>query len=131
MGLLYRIWNNFKSQPDIWFFYGFLASFTLSIRKVLFFYPINGQFNEYSGIYLYLSDIFLLLALFGWAISILQNKSSYLSIITARNVPRGTILSAFILISWSFISIIWSDNQNIAFFKSLKLLELYLLFIFI
>ena len=99
-----KIFASFLERPDVWFFYGFLITFTLSIRKVLFFYPINGTFNEYTGIYLYLSDIFLCLTVISWFI-ILCNKYSILSILRSpllkcstpvqmfhpsTNVPRGT-----------------------------------------
>lgn len=127
MNLLIKIFKSFKTNPDLWFFYGFLITFTLSVRKVLFFYPINGQFNEYTGAYLYLSDIFLALALVLWGILILCNKKRYLSI----NIPRSLLLLPALLVALSFISIFWSDNQNIAIFRSIKLLEFYLLYIYI
>jgi len=73
-----KIFASFLERPDVWFFCGFLITFTLSIRKVLFFYPINGTFNEYTGIYLYLSDIFLFLTIATW-LFILCNKYSILS----------------------------------------------------
>src|SRR4030042_3160558 len=79
MNVLSKFLNNFKAAPDVWFFYGFLRAFTLSVRKVLFFYPINSQFNEWTGIYLYLSDILFIATLFLWVISILHNKSVCLS----------------------------------------------------
>ncbi|MFA7209606.1 MAG: O-antigen ligase family protein [Parcubacteria group bacterium] len=129
MRLLRKIWNTFTAKPEVWFFYAFLATFSLSIRKVIFFYPILGQFNEYSGIYLYLSDIFLILVLLSWIISILYNNNYILSIIRGLNVPRGTILLPTLLVFWSFISIFWSLNPVVAFFKSLKLLEFYLLYL--
>ena len=145
MNMIRKIWNNFKSQPDLWFFYGFLATFTLSIRKVLFFYPINNQFNEYTGIYLYLSDILLILAILAWVIVLLCNKYSILSILKTPNVPpqeecstwnnfrgsHGIILIPAIFVLWSFISILWSTSPNVAFFRSFKLLEFYLLFLYI
>jgi len=145
MSLMQRIWNNFKTQPDSWFFYGFLLTFTLSIRKVLFFYPIASQFNEYSGIYLYLSDIFLFLTFLTWIISSSYHKYSIMSILKNSNVPsrekcstwnifrdkRGTFLLPLLFVIWSFISIYWSTNPSIAFFRSLKLLEFYFLFLYI
>src|SRR4030042_357815 len=36
-----------------------------------------------------------------------------------------------LLVFWSFISILWSENQNIALFKAIKLLELFLLYVYI
>ena len=123
MKLLAKFWQNFKTQPDIWFFYGFLLTFTLSIRKVLYYYPINGNFNEYAGIYLYLSDIFLILVIITSFKSILESKSLFLS--------RSIVIIPLLLAFWSFISIIWSENHWLAFFRSIKILEFYLLFIYI
>jgi hypothetical protein len=134
-----KIRNNFKLQPDIWFFYGFLLTFTLSVRKVLFFYPINGQFNEYTGIYLYLSDIFLILTLLSWGYTLLCNNNNYLSTITIRlklfHVEHSTrtalIVLPFILVIWAFSSTIWSDNKTLSLFRSIKILEFYGLYVYL
>ena len=171
MSYLRKYWNNFKSQPDIWFFYGFLATFTLSIRKVIIFYPMAGSFNEYTGIYLYLSDIFLLATLVSFLIIILCNKYNILSssntvprlpsemfhacpvkcsTLAQSNVPRGTYLTGrnilygveyilgrktiyigLAIIIWSFISLIWAQMYPLALFRSIKLLELFCLFLYI
>ena len=145
MEIARKIWENFKIQPDSWFFFGFLLTFTLSIRKVLFYFPIQGTFNEYTGIYIYISDIFLMLTIVSWLISILCNNSVILSMdrlwITCRKHKLSTIprlffknycLSLpFVLILWSFLSIAWSGNQAIALFRLLKLLEFYLLYLYI
>ncbi|HRY82478.1 MAG TPA: O-antigen ligase family protein [Candidatus Moranbacteria bacterium] len=156
MDSIKMLWGKFKTQPDIWFFFGFLLTFTLSVRKVLFYFPILGTFNEYSGMYLYISDIFLLLTLLSWLISILCNNSITLS----RYLPptknllshyktylkqflvggelwisnifhRLYILLPSFLVLLSFISIFWSQNQSIALFRSIKLLEFYLLYLYI
>lgn len=132
MKTLKNLWSNFKIQPDVWFFYGFLLTFTLSIRKVIFFYPIQGEFNEYTGIYLYLSDIFLFLVLISWGMIILYNKKEYLSTYTHQiglNKALFWILLLFIL--WIFTSIFWANHQLIAFFRALKILEFGLLFSYI
>jgi len=130
MKTIQKIWIKFAAQPNVWFFYGLLFIFTLSIRKVLFFYPIQNQFNEYSGVYLYLSDIFLILTILS-TIIILYNNKSLLSISSYCDVPRGTLLLPAILIVWSFTSIFWSNNTTIALFRSTKLLEFYFLYLFI
>jgi hypothetical protein len=132
MKLFSQVWNNFKTQPDVWFFYGFLITFTLSIRKVLFFYPIGGQFNEWTGAYLYLSDIFLSLTLIIWTTIILHNDNIKLSIVSTKLwLKKATILLPLILITWSFTSILWAENQNIALFRAIKLLEFYLLYLYV
>ncbi len=132
MNIFLKFWNNFKTRPDVWFFYGFLITFPLTIRKVIIFYPINSQFNEYTGIYLYLSDIFLIITLFLWGISILRNKNTNLSIDNAILwLKQAITYLPLLLVFWSFISILWSENQNVALFKAIKLLELFLLYLYV
>ncbi len=125
-----NFWKNFKQNSDIWFFYGFLLTFTLSVRKILFFYPISGKFNEYAGSYLYLSDIFLFLTLTCWIFSIIYNKNVVLSRYISGIKKKIAVIPIFLVI-WSFISIFWADNSIIALFRSIKLLEFYLLYLFI
>jgi len=133
-----------EKRLDVWFFYGFLFTFTLSIRKVITFYPIKNDFNEFTGIYLYLSDLFLIVAILLWGLSILCNNLHYLSSKTFRHfkdaqawlgwlnpVNNPLVLIPLYLVIWSFISIFWSSNQIIAIFRSIKLLEFYLLYLYI
>lgn len=136
---------NMKIPIDIWFFFLFLLTFNLSVRKVWFYFPIKGTFNEWTGIYVYLSDLFLFLTIGSWLISILCNSSFNLSMyrlwITSLPHKISTLSRLFfknyylslpsLLIIWSFLSIIWSDNHIIALFKSIKLLEYYLLYVYI
>jgi hypothetical protein len=131
-----NFWKEFKANPDIWFFYGFLVTFTLSIRKVLVFYPLGGVFNEYAGIYLYLSDLFLIFTIVFWFLSYLYNKKINLSIYTHKLstlINRHNLLITLpaVLIVWSFASIAWSVNWQISLFRSIKFLEFYLLYIYV
>jgi hypothetical protein len=123
---------DFLNKLEIWFFYGFLITFTLSIRKVMFFYPLRSQFNEYAGIYIYLSDIFLILVLISGGFSILYNiiinKSRYV-IYLKLYLKQKVIIIPLLLVILSFISAIWSTNSTIAIFRSIKLLEFYLLYL--
>jgi len=167
--LFRKLFNSFMKKPDVWFFYAFLFTSTLSIRKVLFCYPLGGGFNEYTGIYLYLSDIFLLLTITVWLLS-LCNKYHFLS--TSTSLPRSTpilsvknispqyecstwnilqsrreiflwakkayqqVIHSYVLFFplfiaiFSSLSILWSNNQEIAFFRSIKLAGLVLLFFY-
>lgn len=131
MAILSRMWNNFKAQPDAWFFYGFLLTFTLSVRKVFFFYPIRGDFNEYAGIYLYLSDILLILTILAWIVTILQNKKLELSSYIKFFRQQEAYILALVLLAWAFMSISWSGNTSLALFRSLKLAEFSLLFLYL
>jgi hypothetical protein len=145
MEILRKIWKNFKTQPDVWFFFGFLLTFTLSVRKVLFYFPIQGTFNEYAGIYIYVSDIFLMMAVVLWLFIILFNiysnlsssrlwitcLANSLSTKSRRFFSNPALYIPAVIILWAFLSIIWSSNKPIAFFRSLKLLEFYLLYLYI
>ena len=175
---------------DIWFFFLFIFVSSLSLRKVIDYFPVErtsqrtlpaiGGFNEYAGIYVYISDIFLTLAILCWVVSIIytnyrkqssgklwithpihtlytslknnvprlpRGKSFYSA--KYANVPRGTLLgnktdvkqfflrggtlfiAPMFLVIWSFISISWAKNESIALFRSFKLLEFYLLYLFV
>ncbi len=136
MGTTREICKKLFTQPDQWFFCLFLLTFTLSVRKVLFFYPFPHNFNENTGAYLYISDIFLLLTIITWIFFLLRNKFYILS---SNIIP---ILKPSIFKSWyftiplgiitiSFFSILWSENKIIALYRSIKFLEFYFLYVYI
>ena len=149
-------WSKLKTQPDVWFFYAFLLTSSLSVRKVLFYFPIQGTFSEYAGIYIYLSDIFLTLAICLWLVILLSNKIVELSsskhsfrlnklnikayikpklvvdkLWTKKLIHNLYLILPLILILLSFTSILWSQNKIIALFRSLKLFEFYILYLYI
>ncbi len=128
--------NKLKSvifeKLDIWLFYGFLITSVLSIRKVLIYFPINSNFNEWGGIYLYLSDIFLLLTLISWLKNILHNKLLYLSRFKNNNLYLNALLPLpLFLVLWSFITAIWSTNQLVALYRAIKLLAMFFLYVYV
>jgi len=137
--------ENTKIPIDIWFFFLFLFSFSLSIRKIILYFPIQGTFNEYSGIYVYMSDILLVLTIILWLFTILYNNKYHPSTVSLWITYEKHKLSTmsrlflndyfislpFLLVIWSFLSILWASNQNVALFRSLKLLEFYLLYLYI
>lgn len=145
MKKILQIWQNIKQPLDIWFFFLFIFTFSLSIRKVILYFPLQGTFNEWTGIYIYISDVFLLLVLITWLYNIVSHNYSLLSSVrlwtTWSQHNLSTMSRCFLsryylsvplfLVIWSFLSISWSGNQTIAFFRSLKLLELYLLFLYV
>ncbi len=123
-----------KAELHVWFFYGFILTFSLTIRKVIWHFPLEGLFNEHSGLYFYLSDIFLVATLILWVISLYNNKKDKLSSYKLwKTIPihRLSIFLPLILAVFSFLSIFWSENKIVAIFRSIKLLELYLLYIYI
>ena len=129
--LLIKVISSAKNNLDIWFFYGFLFTSMLSLRKILFSFPLENHFNEYTSIYLYVSDIFLIITIALWII--LHNNINYLSssfnyIFIRKNFAY---IIPFLFILWSFISIFWADNQLLASFRSIKLFEFYFLFLYV
>ena len=132
MDFLTKNWRNFKRHPDLWFFCGFLLTFTLSVRKVLFYFPIQRTFNEYAGLYLYASDIFLILTITSYLI-ILCNNINLLSMYNLwinKLIHNLSLLLPLFIVILSFISITWSQNKFIATYRSTKLLEFYLLYLY-
>src|ERR1035437_4664309 len=123
-----NIWTSFKKQPDVWFFCAFLVFLTLSVRKILYFLPIGGQFNEYGAIFIYISDILLAGCLIS-CIFILKHNKEYLSIY--RNLKQPIFYLPFLLVFWAFLSIFWSTDKRLAIFGSFKLLEFYLLYLYV
>lgn len=145
MKIIRKILENTKIPLDIWFFFLFLFTFSLTLRKVMLHFPIQGTFNEYSGIYIYISDILLGVTIALWLFTILCNTKHYSSISNLwitwlkhklSPTSRGFFKSYYLLIplflvAWSFLSIAWSDNQTIALFRSIKILESYLLYSYV
>ena len=137
--LLKIFYVNFKMHPEVYFFYGFLLTFTLSIRKVLYYYPLSGSFNEYTGIYLYLSDIFVLAIIFTSIYKYLQKNSYQYIFIKLKNCSTWNFFNRhnaiftifFLFIAWSWLSLIWSQIPQIAIFRSIKLIEVFIVFAFI
>jgi len=122
-----------KTQPDIWFFFGFLLTFSLSIRKVLFYFPIQRTFNEYANLHICLSDIFLIMAISLWLFTVLSHTKSNMSrssLWITQFIHQLYLVLPLLLVFWSFISIFWSQNKILALFGSLKILEFYLLYLY-
>ncbi|EKD58573.1 MAG: hypothetical protein ACD_56C00096G0006 [uncultured bacterium] len=90
--ILEKNWISFKQNPEIWFFYIFLATSTLSIRKIIYSFKIDASFNEYSSAYIYLSDILLFLTFISF---ILYNINSILSNIRSSFSKNLTQIKMF------------------------------------
>lgn len=134
-----RIFGIARNDIDIWFFFAFLVALPFSIRKVLWFEPLRGAFNEYADVSLYVSDVFLLGALCLWIIKLYNNKciKSTNLICSTWNISR--ILTADVLVAilpavfilWAASSIFRAAEPFIALFSVLKLFELYGLYLYI
>ena len=115
------------------FFFLFIFSLPLQKRHIFSDTLLAGEFNEWTAISLYLSDIFLILTFLFWLAEFLvkhrMKPHPFQSHITYPILPITyyllpiTIISAFSLIN--------AENLNLAIFRLAKLLELIFLFFFI
>ena len=160
MDIIGKLWLKFKRRPDIWLFYAFLAVFPLSVRKVVYFIPIRGGYNEFTGISIYVSDILLVAFLSSWLIVLCNNKEclsinsiSDFSWKLARKmfhvehfflqskdeaiklytqvIHNKLLLFPFVLVFFSFLSTIWSAEKLLAISRLFKLLEFSLLYVYL
>ncbi len=97
----------------------------------------NKFFNEYATVFLYLSDILFIITFLLYFVNQKQVKLTKLSSFSkifnklspySQFIPFYTF---FLLVSWGFLSIYWSEYKEVAFYKSVKLTEFGLLFFYI
>ncbi|MEK9151696.1 MAG: O-antigen ligase family protein [Patescibacteria group bacterium] len=115
------------------FFILFLFALPLSIRDVLAVFSPDGSFNEYLDVSVYLSDLLLLATLL---VFILENKQSILSIGYWRRMFHVEqlllpIFIPFLLILWSGLSILWSENTTLALATFFYLVLSYILYLYV
>jgi hypothetical protein len=114
-----------------YFFYAFLFSIPFQTRKVFLtdwsFY--TGSFTEYGSVFLYISDIFLILTLTTLVISLIKNQKE--NKIESNNLQRftlnqkKTLILTGILIAWMALSSIINPTYwEISLFKTFKILEM-------
>ncbi len=104
------------------FFYLFLVSIPWQKRHIFFAMPVQGIFNEWTSVSLYLSDIFLVLLLLLWFLGLWarrKQKNFLLQKLTALWPLNFLLLGLFL---WSLLAAENSDApllfwyQNIRFF---------------
>jgi len=113
-------------------FFVFLIVLPWQKRHIFSSNLIAGQFNEWTAISLYLSDIVFGIALLFWFCELLFFKKKRKKLQTVKSKLR--IVSYWLLASlflWSLLSIPQALNLNIAFYRLLRLLVAILLFIFV
>ncbi len=122
-----------RAVSERWLLGLFLLTLPFSIRKVFTFFPLTeeGQFNEYTDLSLYLSDLTLAAFII---VFILNNKNYILSIHNWKKMFHVEhfyffILAPLLFILWSTASIFWSENRILAFYALAKLSEGYLLYV--
>ena len=115
----------------IYFFYLFLLLIPFQTRKVFLtqhsFY--SGAFTEYATFFVYASDVFLILTLFFWLVSIpLLRGWGCVKIVKLRKIQM--LLLAFIV--WLIINTIINNKYlEISAFQIIKFIELFLLLIYV
>lgn len=116
----------------------FLISIPFSVRKVLWFLPLRENFNEYTDISFYFSDIsFFILALFVlFNIKLkhnIVNKSTIRGCFTWNKLQKidFSIFLIIILFTWSLISLFWIKSIPVGLYSILKFSEMILLFLII
>jgi hypothetical protein len=103
------------------------------MRKVLWYIPLKGSFNEYADVSIYVSDIFILIILASVFIKsehIIDIMSIIRRCFTGNNA-RGTVSSfliitlPFALIIWAAFSLFYAIEPSIGAVFVLKMVELY------
>lgn len=114
-----------------WSFFVFLLAAPLSLRKIVWWIPIRGGFNEYAEASVYLSDIALGVCL-GASFLLIYNKlinksiqrENFLKLFTARGLPVVLIVTLpSMLILWALVSLQHTLMIPVGVFSVIKLLE--------
>ncbi|MFH1671456.1 MAG: O-antigen ligase family protein [Candidatus Portnoybacteria bacterium] len=118
-------------------FYSLIFFLPFQTRKILAQWPASpvgggDSFNEWTSVYLYLTDILILLifALWFWRLR-KQGFSKNLNWEWLDNKIRGPEFWLVIFIIVSFISLSQAGNIQLGFYQWLKLLEFVLLFFYL
>lgn len=120
-----NIWRQLWNQIDLIFFGVYLWIIPFSWRKVLVPSVIPGHvgFNEYTDVSIYVSDIFLLLAV---AIFVIRNRNHILSIlmkIKMFHVEHFYLIIPFLLSLYAYLSVFWSDQRLLGFYSAFIFME--------
>lgn len=115
-------------------FYLFVFCFAFQTRKIM--YQFGGDFNEWTSIYIYLTDILLVIVLLLWVLR--KRKQRFLKF-QGQSLSKGTVpgvikspsfwLVAFLV--FSLISLIEARNIGLGFYSWFKLLEMIILFLYL
>jgi len=115
----------FLGKTEKLLFYLLVFLLPLQLRHIL--HSFRPQFNEWTSIYLYGTDILILLILFFWLIRKIKEKGW--KIVGFQNIWVEVGLFLFLLVSG--VSLVLSSNFWLSFWSWAKLLEFGLLFLYI
>ncbi|MBI4709288.1 MAG: O-antigen ligase family protein [Candidatus Portnoybacteria bacterium] len=108
-----------------WLFYILVFLIPFQAKAVL--YSFRADFNEWTSIFLYLTDIFVLALLALWLPRIFKQKGGKRP--DSEKKPAGTILAIFLIIA--AISLFFTENLRLGFYEFVKLLEFAALFLYV
>lgn len=107
----------------------FLFTFPFQIRTFLYTDPVylTGEFNYYTTVFLYLSDIFLLAAFLCWSVSFLKKE-------TEQRFQPGNEMLTFILLALLLVmlgTVFFVPEPRLHFFTAFRFAELFLLYLMV
>ena len=107
----------------------FLISFPLQIRKLIY-YPevfLTGNFNYYTSVFLYVSDLFLLAAFAFWLVALVKKESP-----DTREIGyKEFFIYLMAFIALIFFSVYVSSAKVLSLFLGVRFLEFMLLYIMV
>lgn len=101
----------------------FLFLFPFQIQILIYQAPLQAEFNPYQSFFLYGADIFLILALLFWSISLLRKTNPKIQ--TGSPLILVLLLGFFVLAE---ISVFFSADQFLSFLAVLRFLEFLVLY---
>ena len=111
-------------------FYCLIFCLPFQTRKI--FYQWGNDFNEWISVYLYLTDILLILVFLLWFWRVIkQNQGQSLLKGTVPVIIKNPIFWLGLFIVISLISLIQADNFQLGFYHWIKLLEMAGLFFYL
>lgn len=134
-----KAFASLRRDPDLWLFSCFLCSLPLPTRKILWFVPLRGDFNEYTSVSLYLSDVLFLCLVWAWIILLYNNiikKSIYerLTFLLRSRYRKCFAIIVFfplLIVCWALLGMLWASAPALTGIFSIRLLGLYVLYLFI
>ena len=136
--ILRKVYTNFQSRADVLLFCLFIVVVPFSVRKIVWFLPLQGGFNEYAHVSLYFSDLVLGSVFIYWWYRHGNSNRGFLSslIVFWKKISIDSlahkliILLPAIIIVWSLFSLTYAREPVIGIFFIFKLIEWYSMFLF-
>ena len=125
--LLRRNSESYMLKLEKLFFYLFIFCFAFQTRKII--YQFSDSFNEWTSIYLYLTDILFILILLFWILRKRKQRFFKDSLKLIKFKSPSFWLLAFLI--FSLVSLIQAKNIGLGFYSWFKLLEMIILFFYL